>query len=187
VHSDAEYPASGPVLSRWRGAALVKYVKGQGPGVGLFYEVRDRLYDDRPFAYELVVVDEAHRIPGANPKRASGEFTQLEAVLRAGRVVVCLIDEGQVLNEDDAGNRTNFVGTWQRVRSGGRTIDLTLTEQYRLPAGQAEWLKRFLEGEICPPCTDYEMQICRTPGEVIESLLRTSQMENAVFWRPTPE
>jgi hypothetical protein len=154
------------------GAALVKYVKGGGPGIGLFYEVRDqRRHRGDEFLYELVVVDEAHRIPGTNPRGPNGSLTQLEAVLRAGRVVVCLIDEGQVLNEDDAGNRSNVLATWHNVRrNDSQVIDLRLTDQHRLPPGQAQWLESFLEGDVQTRSTDYEMRICQTAAEVVESL-----------------
>lgn len=118
--------------------------------------------------YQLVVADEAHRAPHRNSTESTrAALTQLEAILRSGRVVVCLVDEGQTLNEDDAGTRQNIRTVWETIHPGTRLLELSLAGQHRQPIGQAKWLENFLEGRLIQRPPEYEMVVLKTAREVI--------------------
>lgn len=157
------------------GRALVQYAKGGGPGAGIYYQVQEKMTQSaNPDAlYDLVVIDEAHRIPndnGGNPSRLS----QLEALLRAGRAVVCLYDEGQVLNDDDNGDQRTFREIWQRLCPKAPVVELRLDEQHRLPRAYIEWLEAFLAGRPLPIPDEYDFQVASNPTEVIQYLRNRS-------------
>lgn len=155
------------------GRGLVQYVKGAGPGVGIFYQVQNSLKANINAAplYDLVVVDEAHRVPNDNGGDTT-RLSQVEAVLRAGRAVVCLYDEGQLLNEDDNGDQRTFGETWRRLFPGSPIIELSLDEQHRLPQAYTDWLQSFLSGTRSTLPAGYDFLIANHPEEVI-GYLRT--------------
>jgi uncharacterized protein len=151
------------------GRALVQYVKGGGPGVGIHAEVLEAgKAGDFPPLYDLVVVDEAHRVP--NEKQGAGGLSQVEAVLRAGRAVVCLLDEGQMLNEDDNGDRETFKETWKRLCPDAPIVELGLSEQHRMPPDYGAWLEDFLAGTVKPLPEAYDFRVASSPAEMIELL-----------------
>jgi DUF2075 family protein len=157
-------------LQKRVGKALLQYVKGGGPGVGIHAEVLEALSRSGNFSplYDLVVVDEAHRVP--NEKEGTGGLSQVEAVLRAGRAVVCLLDEGQVLNEDDNGDRQTFTTTWRRLFPNAPIVDLGLYEQHRLPPEYSDWLEDFLAGDVRPLPANYDFRVVSSQKEVLEIL-----------------
>ena len=151
------------------GRALVQYVGGR-PGVGIHAEVLDamrRSEDDSPL-YDLVVVDEAHRVP--NETQPIGGLSQVDAVLRAGRAVVCLLDEGQILNEDDNGDRRTFTAAWKRLFPNAPIVELELNEQHRLPPEYSDWLEEFLRGSTQRPPSNYDFRVVSSPEELVQSL-----------------
>lgn len=157
-------------LQKRVGRALVQYVKGGRPGVGIHAEVLEALSrsDDAAPLYDLVVVDEAHRVP--NEKQGTGGLSQVDAVLRAGRAVVCLLDEGQILNEDDNGDRKTFTTAWRRLFPNAPIVELELSEQHRLPPAYSKWLEDFLGGGSRPLPANYDLRVVSSPEEVVEFL-----------------
>ena len=153
------------------GATLVQYVKGGGPKVGILYEVPELTNECSHFPppYDLIVVDEAHRIPHHSPHDPT-RTSQLEAVLTAGRTVVCMLDEAQVLNEDDNGNSRTFRETWKTLFPSCPILELDLTEQHRVPPAYAEWLETLFSGTPALFPDEYELKIASSPAEVIELL-----------------
>jgi DUF2075 family protein len=158
-------------LGKRVGRALVQYVKGGGPGVGLQPEV-ERLLQERPSAlpcYELVVVDEAHRVPHGRRSYPEGR-TQLESVLSAGRVVACLLDDRQRLNEDDNGDLETVTSTWRSLFPGAPVVHLDMGDQHRVPAAYADWLEALLRGELRKMPAGYEFRVVSTEREVVDYL-----------------
>jgi DUF2075 family protein len=162
------------VLQQRVGRALVQYVGGR-PGVGIHAEVLSavrRSDDDSPL-YDLVVVDEAHRVP--NETQPIGGLSQVDAVLRAGRAVVCLLDEGQILNEDDNGDRQTFIESWKKLFPNAPIVELELNEQHRLPKAYSDWLEEFLRGSTKHPPVDYVFRLASSPEELVEYLRSNSE------------
>jgi len=153
---------------------LVKYVKPSGPPTinGVYYEIIEKLGreggDYQP-PYNLIIIDEAHRIPHINSKNPD-IFSQLESVLLAGNTVVCLVDENQILNMDDEGTTDNIKGLWKKLYPSKKIRELYLSEQHRLPAEQMEWLEHLLKGKIEKRPRNYEMSIADSPKELIDYL-----------------
>lgn len=164
------------VLQQRVGRALVQYLGGR-PGVGIHAEMLSALrrMDDSPL-YDLIVVDEAHRVP--NESQPTGGLSQLEAVLRAGRAVVCLLDEGQMLNEDDNGDRQTFMAAWKRLFPDASIVELELNEQHRVPKAYSDWLEGFLGGSLKHPPADYVFRVASSPEELIEFLRLLSKADD---------
>ncbi len=160
-----------------QGGALVQYVKGGGPNAGIYPKVK-RLLSESPSRlpiYDLIVVDEAHRIPHRNPNGNLQDLSQIESLFHAGRVVVCLFDEGQVLNDDDAGSRNTLKQTWQRLFPNDPIFELSMNEQHRLPPDQHRWLTEFFQGNIVHSPQCYELELFDHPSEVIDFLRKKSR------------
>jgi len=151
------------------GPALVQYIKGGGPNVGIYPQVRNAIANHgRLPIYDLIVVDEAHRVPN---EPGPNSLTQLSAVLRAGRAVVCLVDEGQVLNDDDNGTPDVIQDQWRRLFPNAPIIHMALEEQHRCPSVYSQWLSDLLTGRITTfPANFYEFQVASDPDEVRQYL-----------------
>lgn len=151
------------------GKSVVQYIKGGAQGVGLYYEVLEWLKghskSDTPL-YDLVIIDEAHRIP-AEP---NSKISQLDSVLLAGRAVVCLLDEGQALNPDDNGSIANIKLTWQKLFNNTDIFEYKLDEQYRLPFSYSNWVDDFLSEKFYVYDDEYELIIANDEYEVINFL-----------------
>lgn len=158
-------------LGKRVGKALVQYVKGGGPGVGIQPVVEKRWHQDLKHTppFDLVVADEAHRIPHGTRIRPASP-TQLEAVLSAGRVVACLVDDGQILNEDDNGARETVKATWRVLHPGDPIVELDLAEQHRVPESYAGWLEDLLHGTLRRIPTGYDFRVVETPQAVVDWL-----------------
>jgi hypothetical protein len=153
------------------GGALVQYVKGGGPSVGIWYEVKAAQDNQTSLPiYDLIVIDEAHRIPHKNPRGNENTLSQLEAVLLAGKVVVCLFDEGQILNEDDNGTKEFFKQIWSKKFPNCKIIDLFLDEQHRLPIEYNEWLLNLFNGRKQASPANYDFKVVSSPRDVVAYL-----------------
>jgi len=153
------------------GRALVQYVKGGGPLVGIQPMVAERWpnrWESLP-CYDLVVVDEAHRVPHESGRNHTAP-SQLEAVLSAGRVVACLLDDDQVLNEDDNGDAQTVARTWKSLFPDAPVVTLTLDEQHRIPPAYAAWVEGLLAGRREPIPSDYELRVVSSAREVVDYL-----------------
>lgn len=152
------------------GKSLVQYIKGGGPGIGIVHEVERTVASGSPDPpYDLVVIDEAHRVPD-DIKAGAARLSQMTGVLMAGRTVVCLLDELQILNGDDNGTAEKFKKAWQACTGSERVVELTLGEQHRLPPEYADWLDAFLAGERRRVPHSYEFIVAREPQSVVDVL-----------------
>jgi hypothetical protein len=101
--------------------------------------------------------------------------TQLEAVLSAGRVVTCLIDDNQVLNEDDNGTCGTVRDTWRSLFPDAPVVHLDLSEQHRVPESYASWLEDLLAGRPRPVPSDYDFRVASSEREVVDYLRSRSR------------
>jgi len=157
------------------GKSLVQYIKGGAQGIGIYYEVLNALNKNTSLPlYDLIVIDEAHRLPN----EPNSNLSQLKAALYAGKTVVCLVDEGQALNPDDNGNIQTIKTVWNGVFNNAPIIEYHLDEQYRLPQSYSTWLESFLAGKKKAFINDseYNIKIALQPVEVIQYLKEKSDM-----------
>ncbi len=157
------------------GKSLVQYIKGGAQGIGIYYEVLNALNKNTSLPlYDLIVIDEAHRLPN----EPNSNLSQLKAALYAGKTVVCLVDEGQALNPDDNGNIQTIKTVWNGAFNNAPIIEYHLDEQYRLPQSYSTWLESFLAGKKKAFINDseYNIKIALEPIEVIQYLKEKSDM-----------
>lgn len=153
------------------GSALVQYVKGGGPNVGIWYEVKHAQKNGSSLPiYDLIVIDEAHRVPHKNPRGDQNALSQLEAVLLAGKVVVCLLDEGQLLNEDDNGTNEIIKKIWANKFPNSQIVELVLDDQHRLPIEYHTWLVGLFNEKKQQLSANYDFRVVSRPDDVIAYL-----------------
>lgn len=94
------------------------------------------LYGAKENEYDLVVVDEAHRLEERDRFSMSEEYCHSESIIAASRVTVFFVDEGQIVTASDKGTIANLE---QSARNMGAIIhkgeDFALKSQFRCQGG----------------------------------------------------
>lgn len=94
------------------------------------------LYGAKENQYDLVVVDEAHRLEERDRFSMSEEYCHSESIIAASRVTVFFVDEGQIVTASDKGTIVNLE---QSARNMGAIIhkgeDFALKSQFRCQGG----------------------------------------------------
>lgn len=148
----------------------MQYIKGGAKGIGIYYDVLDANKKDLPL-YQLIVIDEAHRIP----HEPNSQLSQLDSVLYSANTVVCLIDEKQALNPDDNGNLNILKDRWRKLFKDCPILEYKMDEQYRLPVSYSGWIDSFISGKYEKfNFGDYDLQVASNESDAIKYLQQKS-------------
>ena len=144
-------------------------------GSGVFHEVP-------PDAYDVLVVDEAHRL---NAK--SGMFqhlgeNQVKEIIRASKLSVFFIDEDQRIHFKDIG-RVAEIQKWA-ASMGGKVEQLSLSSQFRCNGsdGYLSWLDQVLSIRETANLTlediSYDFRVCDSPQELRSLIIEKNAPDN---------
>ena len=131
----------------------------------------------RPESFDCLIVDEAHRLAGTN---GYGGGNQIMEIIRASKVNVFFIDEGQIVTTKDIGT-TASITAW--ARSLGSAVydneSTVLTSQFRCSGSDCymafiEDVLRIRQSEDCGSFGSFageiELRIFDDPNEMREAL-----------------
>lgn len=117
--------------------ATKKRLQSLFSGSGSFFDAEEDIFD-------VIICDEAHRLKGAGAYMYRGE-SQVEDVMKAGRVSVFFVDDNQMIRPDDE-------GSMQKVRDTAAILgipveEITFEAQFRCAGaeGFVNWLDHSLQ------------------------------------------
>lgn len=141
----------------------------------------DAFWNTPPDGYQLIIVDEAHRIrERSEPKVVKAQrptISQLEELVRATRVLVLLMDENQIISPREVGHPANVRMLVDRLQKDGMKIDLkefVLPHQFRCRGSEmfVDWLDALLDINadlkpfVLPSTTSHRVHIVDSPHEL---------------------
>lgn len=133
-------------------------------------------------AYDVLIVDEAHRLVERSQYERSGS-NQIENIIRSARVSVFFIDEQQRVKYSD-------YGTIKRIRSfaraaGAQIYEDELSSQFRCNGsdGYLSWLTDALEmrhtANVDLGGIEYDFRVFDTPEELEQAIVAKNQRNKA--------
>ncbi|MGI6617585.1 MAG: DUF2075 domain-containing protein [Saccharofermentanales bacterium] len=130
-----------------------------------FYDVPRDLYD-------VLIVDEAHRLKDRTAYMYRGE-NQVEDIINAAKVSVFFIDDGQQIRREDLGSVSSINDA--AIRYGAHVTHMTLSAQFRCSGaeGYVNWITDVLQLERTGNEEgwdegDFDFRIFDTPQQVYE-------------------
>jgi len=159
-------------------------------GSGQFYHLPDNLYD-------VLIVDEAHRLKGKGAYQYQGE-NQIEDIVKASRVNVFFIDDYQRIRPDDIGTVAEIRRIAEKCRS--EVYELHLAAQFRCSGAEGflNWIDDVLQ--IRPTANfsgwdrdAFEFELMDSPHRVFEKLKEKqrqgfkARLLAGYAWEWTPE
>lgn len=142
-------------------------VRGLFAGSGQFYDTPENFYD-------VLVVDEAHRLKGKGAYQYRGD-NQIEDIIKSSKVNVFFIDDFQRIRPDDIGS----VSEIKRIAHtfGSEVYEYTLSAQFRCSGAEGfiNWIDHVLQ--IRPTANfngwdqeSFEFKLFNTPNELYQAI-----------------
>lgn len=142
-------------------------VRGLFTGSGQFYDTPENFYD-------VLVVDEAHRLKGKGAYQYRGD-NQIEDIIKSSKVNVFFIDDFQRIRPDDIGS----VSEIKRIAHtyGSEVYEYTLSAQFRCSGAEGfiNWIDHVLQ--IRPTANfngwdqeSFEFKLVNTPNELYQEI-----------------
>jgi len=139
----------------------------------------DSFYDVEPDSYDVLLVDEAHRlVKNSGPFKNRGE-NQIAEIMAASRISVFFIDDAQQVTWRDIGSTTS-IKEWASLLQTP-VNEVQLTAQFRCAGSTAylNWVDRALqiseEDEVDLSTTDYDIRIVGSPSELRDEIARRNK------------
>ena len=130
--------------------------------------------NENPKAFEVLIVDEAHRLKKKGAYMYKGE-NQVEDIIRASNTAIFLLDDDQAIRPEDIGS-TNEVKRLA-VKYGAEVNEIELTAQFRCSGaeGYINWLKNTLQIKETANFDgwdngDYDFKIFDNPNKLREAI-----------------
>ena len=150
--------------------------------LGLLFSGSGRFYNALPNEFDVLVVDEAHRLKGKGAYMYKGT-NQIEDVVKASRTNVFFIDDYQKIRPDDIGSVDEIRRIANRYNS--EIFEIVLEAQFRCSGaeGYMNWIDNTLRIKETANfdgwnSSEFEFKICKTPNEVNEKII---EMQNKGF------
>ncbi|MDQ3140959.1 MAG: DUF2075 domain-containing protein [Bacteroidota bacterium] len=129
-------------------------------------------YNTRQDTFEVIVVDEAHRLKNEKAFMYKGK-NQVDDVIKASKVNIFFIDEDQIIRPEDIGTTNEIKRVAALYQS--EIIELNLTAQFRCAGtdGYVNWINDVLQIRDTANFDgweekDYEFKILSSPNELKE-------------------
>ena len=150
--------------------------------LGLLFSGSGRFYNALRNEFDVLVVDEAHRLKGKGAYMYKGT-NQIEDVVKASVTNVFFIDDYQKIRPDDIGSVEEIRRIAKRYNS--EIFEIVLEAQFRCSGaeGYMNWVDNTLRIKETANFdgwnnSEFEFEICKTPNEVNAKII---EMQNLGF------
>jgi DUF2075 family protein len=153
--------------------------KSKDTAVSNLFVSSDRFVDAADLEYDVLLVDEAHRLAAGSGFYGNLGGSQVAQVLRSSRISVFLVDESQMVTWRDVGSLDAITAA---IRGSGVPLhELELVTQFRC-AGSNEYLRwvDWILGvvEVEPPdlsSCEYDIRIFESPTEMRDEIVQMNE------------
>lgn len=147
--------------------------------IGSLFVSSDMFYKVEPDAYDVLIVDEAHRLVRNSGLYGNLGDNQIAEIIRAARVSVFFLDESQRVTWRDIGSAGEISAWATQLEAPADSYELTA--QFRC-AGSDEylvWIDSLLDIgehlEVNLSGTDYEIEIVDSPSELRDRIFALNE------------
>ena len=157
------------------GALRAVEIRNFFSGSGAFMDTDENLFD-------VLVVDEAHRLNVKSGLYENQGDHQIKEIIRSSRTSVFFVDDNQQVTLKDIGSRAE-IEEWSQ-RAGATTTRLHLASQFRCNGsdGYVAWLDNVLAVRSTANFTfdraSYDFQIFDSPTQLHESIIEKNRASN---------
>ncbi len=136
-------------------------------------------YDASPGTFDVIVVDEAHRLKDGRANYYNGE-SQIKDILKSARTAIFFVDDDQIVRPEDIGSVSEITRVAREYGAGINEIELTAQFRCAGAEGYLNWLDHTLQIKETGNFSgwdrqEFDFRIFDDPNDLREAVLEKAE------------